>query len=106
VQDWAEITHPDYPGERLIVCKNPLLAEERARKRRELLAATERDLTAIATATQRATRPLRGHARIALRVGKVLGRRKMGKHFTLEITDTSFRAVRDEAAIAQEAALL
>jgi hypothetical protein len=104
-QDLAEITHPDYPAERLIVCKNPLLAEERARKRRELLAATERDLTAIAAATHRATRPLRGQARIALRVGKVLGRRKMSKHFTLEITDTSFRAVRDEAAIAQEAAL-
>jgi Transposase DDE domain len=104
-QDLAEITHPDYPDERLIVCKNPLLAEERARKRRELLEATERELAQIAAATQRATRPLRGQARIALRVGKVLGRRKVGKHFTLEITDTSFRAARDEAAIAQEAAL-
>ena len=103
--DLAEITHPDYPGERLIVCKNPLLAEERARKRGELLAATERELTRIAAATARAKRPLRGQARIALRVGKVLGRRKVGKHFTLEITDTHFRAARDEAAIAQEAAL-
>jgi hypothetical protein len=104
-QDLAEITHPDYPGERLIVCKNPLLAEERARKRGELLAATERELATIAAATARAKRPLRGQARIALRVGAVLGRRKMGKHFTLEITDTRFRAARDEAAIAREAAL-
>jgi Transposase DDE domain len=104
-QDLAEITHPDYPGERLIVCKNPLLAEERARKRRELLEATERDLAAIAVATHRARRPLRGQTHIALRVGKVLGRRKVGKHFTLEITDRSVRATRDEAAIAREAAL-
>src|SRR5207247_338348 len=59
----------------------------------------------IATATERARRPLRGQARIALRVGKVLGRRKVGKHFTLEITDTRFRAACDEAAIAREAAL-
>src|SRR6266508_127581 len=104
-QDLAEITHPDYPGERLIVCKNPLLAEERARKRGELLEATARELATIAAATARTKRPLRGQARIALRVGKVLGRRKVGKHFTLEITDTSFRAARDEAAIASEAAL-
>jgi len=104
-QDLAEITHPDYPGERLLVCKNPVLAEERTRKRGELLAATERELAKIAAATARAKRPLRGQARIALRVGKVLGRRKVGKHFTLEITDTSFRAARNEAAIAQEAAL-
>jgi hypothetical protein len=104
-QDLAEITHPDYPGERLIVCKNPLLAEERARKRAALLEATARELATIAAATARAKRPLRGQARIALRVGKVLGRRKVGKHFTLEITDTSFRAARDEAAIAGEAAL-
>ena len=104
-QDLAEITHPDYPGERLIVCKNPLLAEERARKRGELLAATERDLATIAATTQRTRQPLRGQAQIALRVGKVLGRRHVGKHFTLAITDTSFRAARDEAAIAREAAL-
>ena len=104
-QDLGEITHPDYPGERLIVCKNPRLAVERARKRVDLLEATERDLATIAAATQRATRPLRGQALIALRVGTVLGRRKVGKHFTLEITDTHFRAPRDEAAIAREAAL-
>src|SRR2546425_1563899 len=104
-QDLAEIRHPDYPGERLIVGKNPLLAEERSRKRGELLAATERELAKIRAATARATLPLRGQARIALQVGTVLGRRKVGKHFTLEITDTRFRAARDEAAIAREAAL-
>src|SRR5712692_5773007 len=104
-QDLAEITHPDYPGERLIVCKNPLLAADRARKRQELLAATERDLAIIALATQRVKRPLRGAAPIGLRVGKVLGRYKVGKHFTIEITDRTFRAQRDEAAIAAEAAL-
>src|SRR6266545_3629863 len=104
-QDLAEITHPDYPGERLIVCKNPLLAVDRARKRQELLAATERDLAGIATAIQRAKRPLRGAAAIGLRVGKVLGRYKVGKHFTIDITDRALRYQRDEAAIAAEAAL-
>src|SRR6266508_5481647 len=104
-QDLAEITHPDYPGERLIVCKNPLLAAERPRLRQEPLAPSARPAATIAAATARTKRPLRGQARIALRVGKVLGRRKVGKHFTLEITDTSFRAARDEAAIASEAAL-
>ena len=104
-QDLAEITHPDYPGERLIVCKNPLLAVDRARKRQELLAATERDLAGIATAIQRPKRPLRGAAAIGLRVGKVLGRYKVGKHFTIAITDRALRYQRDEAAIAAEAAL-
>jgi transposase len=104
-QDLAEITHPAYPGERLIVCKNPLLAEDRARKRRELLAATEKALEDLAAATRRRMRPLQGNARIGVRVGKVLGRYKVGKHFTLDISDTSFRYQRDEAAIAREAAL-
>ena len=104
-QDLAEITHPDYPGERLIVCKNPLLATDRARKRQELLAATERDLAGIATAIQRGKRPLRGAAAIGLRVGKVLGRYKVGKHFTITITDTALIYQRDEAAITAEAAL-
>jgi len=104
-RDLVEITHPDYPGERLIVCKNPLLAAERTRKRQELLAATERDLAPIAAATQRGRRPLRGPAAIGLRVGKVLGRYKVGKHFTLEITERTFHYARDEAAIAEEAAL-
>jgi Transposase DDE domain len=104
-QDLAEITHPDYPGERLIVCKNPLLAADRARKRQELLAATERDLAAIATAIQRPTRPLRGAAAIGLRVGTVLGRHKVGKHFTIAITDTALTYQRNAAAITAEAAL-
>lgn len=104
-QDLAEITDPEYPGERLVVCKNPLLAEERARKREDLLAATERELEAIATATQRDRRPLRGKAQIGLRVGKVLGRYKMAKHFVLEIEDDGFRWTRDEEKIVQEATL-
>lgn len=104
-RDLAEISTPAYPGERLVVCKNPRLAEERGRKRRELLAATERALAAVATAVARVTRPLRGTAQIGLRVGKVLGRFKMGKHFTLTIADDAFRYERDEAAIVAETAL-
>lgn len=104
-QDLAEIEHPDYPGERLIVCRNPLLAAERQRKRGELLAATERELEKVAAATRRAKRPLRGKAEIGLRVGKVLGRYKVGKHFTLELEEASFRYQRDEAAITEEASL-
>ena len=104
-QDLAEIAHPDYPGERLIVCKNPLLATDRARKRQELLAATERDLAGIATAVRRAKRPLRGAATIGLRVGKVLGRYKVGKHFTITISHNALSYQRDAAAIAAEAAL-
>jgi len=80
-RDLAEISHPDFPGERLVACYNPLLAEERARKRPELLAATEKELEKIAQATGRPKRPLRGKQNIGLRVGKVLNRYKMGKHF-------------------------
>jgi hypothetical protein len=104
-RDLAEITAPAFPDERLIVCKNPLLAEERGRKRRELLAATEREFEAVAKAVARAKRPIRGEAKIGLRVGKIMGRFKMGKHFNLTITDDSFRYERDEKAIAAEAAL-
>lgn len=104
-QDLAEIHDPAYPGERLIVCKNPLLAEERARKRAELLAATERELEAITEATRRAKRPLRGKERIGMRVGKILGRYKMGKHFRLEIEEERFSWEREEAKITEEAAL-
>ena len=105
-QDLAEVDWPErYPGQRLIVCRNPLLAQERARKRQELLAATEKDLAAILAAVNRPKRPLRGADKIGLRVGKVINRRKMGKHFRIEITDTSFRYERDEANIAAEAAL-
>jgi hypothetical protein len=104
-RDLAEISSPDYPDERLIACKNPLLAEERGRKRNELLAATERELEKVAAATHRSKRPLKGKDRIALRIGKVLGRFKMGKHFQLEISDDAFLFRRDENAIALEAAL-
>jgi len=104
-QDLAEIAAPDYPGERLIACKNPLLAQERTRKREELLLATERALDEIVAATERQTRPVRGKARIGLRVGKTLGRFKMAKHFRLEISDERFHYERDTEAIAAEAAL-
>lgn len=104
-RDLAEITSPDYPGERLVVCRNPDLAAERARKRAALLAATEQDLAKIVAATRRARAPLRGRAQIALKVGAVLGRRKMAKHFGLTITDDALTFARDDAAIAREAAL-
>jgi Transposase DDE domain len=104
-RDLAEITDPAYPGERLVACRNPLLAEERARKRTELLAATERALNQIVAATQRLRNPLRGKTRIALRVGGVLGRYKMRKHFKLAIEETGFSFTRDEHSIAREAAL-
>jgi len=104
-QNLFEITHPDYPGERLVCCHNPALAEERARKRAELLAATETQLQAIAAATRRARRPLRGTDKIGLRVGTVRNKFKMAKHFDLEITDEAFRFTRNQDSIAAEAAL-
>ena len=104
-QDLVEIDSPDFPGERLVCCHNPVLAEERARKRGELLAATDKELAPIAAATRREKRPLRGRDRIALRVGKVINHYKMAKHFTLEITDESFTFTRNTEDIAAEAAL-
>jgi transposase len=104
-KDLAEITHPDYPGERLIACRNPLLAAERARKREDLLAATEKELGKVQAATQRSKRPLRGKAAIGLAVGRVLGRYKMAKHFQLSIEEDQFRYQRHQAHIAAEAAL-
>lgn len=104
-RDLAEISSPDYPGERLVVCRNPLLATERKRKREELLGATEKELEKIATATQRSRNRLRGKDRIGLRLGRVLGRFKMGKHFQLTITDDSFSYRRNPSSIAEEAAL-
>jgi len=103
--DLAEFTSDAFPGERLIACRNPLLAEERARKRLELLEATERQLEAIAMATRRATRPLRGKDKIAVRVDRVVQRWKVGKHFRCTITDTAFAYERDETAITAEAVL-
>jgi hypothetical protein len=104
-QDLAEITHPDYPGERLVACKNPFLEAERARKRESLLAATEADLAKITAATQRARRPLRGKDKIALRAGKVLNRRKVAKHFTIGIGEDHFSYTRNQDSITGEAAL-
>jgi hypothetical protein len=102
-QDLAEIAHPDYPGERLIACRNPLLAAERARKRAELLAATETLLVPIAAAV--AEGRLVGADRIGLRVGKVVNKYKVGKHFDIEITDTALAVTRRQAQIDAEAAL-
>jgi hypothetical protein len=103
--DLAEITHPDYPGERLVACKNPLLEAERARKRESLLAATEADLAKITATCARARRPLRGKDKIALRADRVLRRRKVAKHFTIAITDDSFSYARNQDSITAEAAL-
>ena len=104
-RDLFELTTPDYPGERLVACKNPLLAEERARKREALLRATERELDKIAVATRREKRRLVGKDKIGLRVGKVLGKYKVGKHFKLEIAAAGFTYQRDEARIRDEARL-
>jgi hypothetical protein len=104
-RDLAEIRDPAYPGERLIACRNPLLADERARKRRDLLEATERELGRIGAATRRARNPLRGQDKIGLRVGAVRDRYKVGKHFLLQITEDSFSFERDEQHIAAETSL-
>jgi len=103
--DLAEITHPDYPGERLIACKNPLLAEERRRKREDLLNATEKELQAVVLATQRARAPLRGKDKIALRVGRMINHYKVAKHFILDIREDSFSFKRNQENIDQEKAL-
>ncbi len=102
----AELEAPAlYPGERLVVCRNPLLAAERARKRAALLAATEAKLAQVAEAVRRERRPLRGEARTAVRADRALRSHKVGKHFAMRMTDTSFSYARDEACIAREAAL-
>jgi transposase len=103
-RDMASITSPDYPGERLVVCRNRDLAAERSRKREELLGATEKDLGRIKTAVERKRNPLRGSAEIALAVGAVLNTHKMKKHFDLNIADDAFGFARKTAEIAAEAA--
>jgi hypothetical protein len=100
-QDLAEISHPDYPGERLIACRNPALAAERARKRSELLAATDKLLAGVADRVTRGT--LAGAGKIGIAVGKAIGKYKMGKHFHITITDTAFTYHRDTAGIDAEA---
>jgi len=102
-RDLVEIASPDFPGERLVVCRNPVLAAERARKRLELLAATEADLARIAAAV--AAGRLRRAAAIGLRVGRIKDRHRMAKHFELDIGEGSFAYRRDHGAIAAEAAL-
>ena len=104
-QDLAEITSPDFPGERLVACKNPLLAEDRARTRQELLAHTESKLQVVADATLRETRPLRGKDQIGVRVGRALALSKVAKHFRYEITEDAFTFERDDVSISEEAAL-
>jgi len=104
-RDLVEIESPEYPGERLIACRNPLLADERARKREELLEATEKELDKIVAATYREKRALSGADKIGLRVGKVPGKFKVGKHFITKITDESFDYERDMERIAREASL-
>jgi hypothetical protein len=105
VQDLAEITSPEFPGERLVACKNPFLEAERARKRESLLAATEADLEKIAAACTRTRRPLRGQDTIAVRADRVLARRKVAKHFTIDIGEDHLSYARNEDSIAAEAAL-
>jgi hypothetical protein len=104
-RDLFEVTHPDYPGQRLVACKNPALAEVRAKKRADLLAATEAELDKIAAAVRREKRPLRGKDKIALRVGRVINARKVAKHFVTEIGEDSFSFYKDEESIAAEACL-
>ena len=103
-RNMASITSPDYPNERLIVCRNPDLAAERQRKRIELLDATARDLARIQAAISRQRNPLRGSAEIALKVGAVLDQHKMAKHFALDIADASFHFTRKQDVIDAEAA--
>src|ERR1700737_4664579 len=100
-QHLAQITHPDYPGERLIACRNPALAIERARKRSELLAATSTELAHIRDRVESGT--LAGAGKIGIAVGKAIGKYKMGKHFHTTITDTGFTFDRHQAGINAEA---
>jgi hypothetical protein len=104
-RDLAEITSPEYPNERLVVCRNPLLAAERARKRQELLAATEAQLAKIAQAVARKRTPLRGADQIGLAVGAVFNRYRVAKHFALTITDDHFAFTRNMDAIEAESQL-
>ena len=104
-RDLATITSPDYPGERLVACRNPLLADERARKREDLLVATEKKLAGIEARVHRAKKPLRGKDQIALAIGRVVDKYKMAKHFDLNITDDRFTFARNTAKIDAEAAL-
>jgi hypothetical protein len=102
-QDLVEIAHPDFPDERFVACRNPALAAERARKRNELLAATEQLFAPIITAVNEGR--LAGEGEIGIKIGKVMGKYKMAKHFAITLTDTSLAITRDQASIDAEAAL-
>lgn len=104
-KDLAEITDPAFAGERLVVCRNPILAKERARKREELLQSTERELDKIVRATERTQRKLKGKDKIAMRIGKVVNKYKVAKHFHVSIREEGCSYERKEASIAQEATL-
>lgn len=108
-QNLAEVTDPHYPGERLVVCHNPLLAEKRTRKREDMLQATERELAKVTAMVKRGSAGgragLRGAAAIGERVGRVINKYQMAKHFTWTITDSSFSCARNEQSIGEEAAL-
>ncbi|MCP6762339.1 MAG: IS1634 family transposase [Fischerella sp. CENA71] len=104
-QNIAEISSDDYPQERLIACRNPMLAADRAKTREELLAATEKELDKIVAATTREKRRLKGESNIALKVGEVLNRYQVGKHFHLDIQADSFHYERNQKSIEREAAL-
>jgi len=104
-RDLAEIASPDFPDERLVVCRNHALAEERQRKRNDLLDAAEQDLKKIQERIASKRRPLRGADKIGVAVGKVISRRKVAKHFDLTITDDQLTVARNHAAIAKEGAL-
>ena len=102
-QDLAEITSPDFPGERLVACRNPVLAADRARTREELLAATEKLLAPVIARVQAGR--LQGAGAIGVEVGKVITKYKTGKHFAVTITDTTLAVTRKQAQIDEEAAL-
>ena len=104
-RDLAEVTSPDFPDDRLVVCRNPMLAAERARKRLDLLAATEADLRKVAKAVARKTKPVRGADKIGLAAGAVLNRHKVAKHFILTITDDTFGFERNTEAVEAEGKL-
>lgn len=104
-RDLAEVRHPDYAGERLVVCRNPLLAEERARKREELIAAAEKKLDQIVAATERQRQPLRGAEQISYRVGRALGVTTVAKYFRWEIQEGKLRYQRHQPRINQDAAV-
>jgi transposase len=104
-QDLAEITHADYPGERLIVCRNPLLAAERARKRKELIEAAEKKLQEIEASTKRQRQPVRGADKVSYLVGKALATSKVEKYFRWTATDTELKWERNLERIERDAAL-